>query len=52
MFRLGVILFALALLFMLTAVAFRATDQLGHPYRVAAALAATLVVSLALLLDW
>jgi hypothetical protein len=52
MFSLGVILFALALLFALTALAFRATGQLGHPYRVAAALAATLVLSLALLLDW
>jgi hypothetical protein len=52
MFSLGVILYALALLFTLTALALRATNQLGHPYRVAAVLAATLVLSLALLFDW
>jgi hypothetical protein len=52
MFSLGVMLFALALLFALSAIAVAATGQLGHPYRVAAALAATLVVSLALLFDW
>jgi hypothetical protein len=50
-FRFGVILTALALLFSLTALALRAASGLRHPYRVAAALAATLALGIALLLE-
>jgi hypothetical protein len=50
-FRFGVILTALALLFFLTALALRAAGLLAHPYRVALALAATLAVGVALLLE-
>jgi hypothetical protein len=51
MFRLGVILTALAVLFFLTTLAFRATGRLRHPARVGAALAAVLVLGVALLLE-
>ena len=50
MFTVGVVLVALAVLFSLTALAFRSNDQLRRPYLVAAALAATLGVGIALLL--
>ena len=51
MFQLGVILVALALLFSLTTLALGAAGALGHPYRVSAALAATLAIGLVLLLE-
>ena len=51
LFSLGVALTALAVLFFLTALALAAEGRVGHPYRVATTLAATLAVGLALLLD-
>ena len=51
MFRFGVIATALSLLFFLTALALGAAGGLRHPYRVAAALAATLVLGVAFLLE-
>ena len=49
MFLLGVVLVALALLFLLTALALRAAGFLRHPWTAAGAIAATLAVGLALL---
>ena len=51
MFLLGVALTTLAILFSLTALALASGARLAHPYRVAAALAATLALGLALLLE-
>ncbi|HEY7794128.1 MAG TPA: hypothetical protein VIA10_09000 [Gaiellaceae bacterium] len=51
MVLLAVVLVALAVLFLLTALALAASDQLPHPYRTAVAIGAALVVGLALLLD-
>jgi hypothetical protein len=50
MFTVGVVLVALAILFFLTALAFRSNDQLQRPYLVAATLAVTLAAGIALLL--
>lgn len=50
MFRLGVVLTALAVLFSLTAFAFLAAGRLRHVALTAAALAATLATGLALLI--
>ena len=49
MFLLGVVLAALAVLGLLTALALRAAGFLGHPRAVAGALAVTLAVGLVLL---
>ena len=43
-------LVAIAVLYLLTALAFEAEGRLGHPYRVTAALAALFVAGLALVL--
>jgi hypothetical protein len=51
MFSLGVILVALGVLFSLTALALRSTDQLLHPYVAAVILAATLAFGLILIVD-
>jgi hypothetical protein len=51
MLQLGVILVAVALLFGLTTLAFGVAGRLGHPFRVALALGAALVVGIALLLE-
>ena len=51
MFRLGVVLTALALLFMLASLSLRAAGRLSHPLRAALALAATLVLGIVLLLE-
>jgi hypothetical protein len=51
MFRLGVILVALSVLFALTAVAFAASARLSHPVRVSVTLAGTLVLGIWFLLD-
>lgn len=51
MFRFGVIMTALSLLFFLTTLALRAAGWLRHPYRFAAALAAALVLGVAFLLE-
>ena len=48
MFTLATVLVAVAVLFLLTALAFEAEGRLGHPYRVTATLAAVFVVGLAL----
>ncbi len=45
---LATVLVAIAVLYLLTALAFEAEGLLPHPYRVTAALAAVLVVGLAL----
>jgi hypothetical protein len=47
---LATVLVAIAVLYLLTALAFRAEGRLGHPYRVTAALAALFVAGLALVL--
>lgn len=49
MFRVGVILTSLAILFLLTALALSAGGQLRHPWRVGAALTVGLMLGLALL---
>ena len=49
MFLLGVVLVALAILGLLTALALRAAGFLRHPWAAAAVLAATLAVGLVLL---
>jgi hypothetical protein len=49
MFAAGVILVALAVLFSLTALAFRSNDQLSRPVLVASVLAVTLGAGLALI---
>jgi hypothetical protein len=51
MLRLGVTLTSAALLFALAALALSAGGRLSHPFRVAAALAAALVLGLVLLLE-
>ena len=51
MFMLSVVLIALAVLFLLTAMALWASAQLRHPVRVVVALVGLLVVGLALLLE-
>ncbi len=51
MFRVGVILTALAVLFLLTTLALSAGDQLRHPVRVTAALTVVLALGLALLAE-
>jgi hypothetical protein len=48
---LGVILTALATLFLLTTLALTASEQLHHPIRIGALLVAVLVLGLALLAD-
>jgi hypothetical protein len=48
---LGVILTALATLFLLTTLALTASEQLRHPIRIGGALAALLVLGLALLAE-
>jgi hypothetical protein len=48
---LGVILTALATLFLLTTLALSASEQLRHPMRIGASLVAVLVLGLALLAD-
>lgn len=51
MFLLAVTLTALAVLFLLTALAFAAANRTRHPLRLAAALAVLLTVGLVLLLE-
>jgi hypothetical protein len=51
-FLLAVTIVALAMLFLLTALAFGAAGQLHHPYRVAIVIAAALVVGSALLYEF
>jgi hypothetical protein len=51
MFRLGVVLTTLAVLFSLTAFAFLAAGRLRHAVLTAAALTATLATGLAFLID-
>lgn len=51
MFRAGVIITSVTILFFLTALALRAEGLVRHPVRVAIALAGALVVGLALLLE-
>jgi hypothetical protein len=51
MFMLGVVLTALAILFLLTTMALWASEELRHPMRVTAALVALLAMGLALLLE-
>jgi hypothetical protein len=51
MLYLGVMLVAVSLLVALTALALGAAGKLGHPFRAALALAATLIVGIALLLE-
>jgi hypothetical protein len=47
---LATVFVAIAVLYLLTALAFEAEGRLGHPYRVMAALAALFVAGLALVL--
>lgn len=51
MFRLGVILTALGVLFLLTTLALSASGQLRHPLRAGAALSLVLILGLLLLSD-
>jgi hypothetical protein len=51
MFVLGTVLIALAILFMLTALAMRAAGQLPHPILTAAVLVPTLAVGLAFVMN-
>jgi hypothetical protein len=51
MFMLGVIVTALAILFLLSSMALWASDQLRHPVGVMAGLGAALVLGLALLFE-
>jgi len=51
MFLLAVTLTALAVLFLLTALALAAGDRLRHPFRLAAAMAVLLTIGLVLLLE-
>jgi hypothetical protein len=50
-FILAVILTALAILFLLTALALSASDQVRHPIRVGGALTVLLIIGLALLME-
>jgi hypothetical protein len=52
MFLLAVTIVALAMLFLLTALALGAAGRIGHPYRVALAISAALVVGVALLFEY
>ncbi len=52
MFLLAVVLVALGMLFLLTALALGAAGQLRHPYRIVLAVGAALVVGAALLLEY
>ena len=52
MFLLAVVLIALSLLFLLTALALGAAQQLRHPYRAAIALACALLVGLAIMVEF
>jgi hypothetical protein len=47
----AVVLVALAVLFLLTALALAASNQLPHPYRTGVAIGAAFILGLALLLD-
>ena len=51
MLALGVAVVAVAVLFGLTALALAASGRLGHPVRVAAAVAAVLAIGIALTLE-
>ena len=51
MLMLGVIVTALAILFLLSSMALWVSDQLSHPVRVMGALSGLLVLGLALLLE-
>ena len=52
MFLIAVMIVALALLFMLTALALGAADQLHHPYRVALILVFALLIGIAMLYEY
>lgn len=52
MFLLAVVLVALGMLFLLTALALGSIGRLPHPHRVALAIGAALVVGIALLLEY
>ncbi len=52
MFRLAVVIIALATLFLLTTLALATAGQIRHPYRLALVLAAALVVGAALLYEY
>jgi hypothetical protein len=52
MFLLAVMLIALAMLFLLTALALGAGGQLRHPARIAIATAAAIVIGIALLVEY
>lgn len=51
-FLLAVVIIALSLLFLLTALALGAAHQLHHPYRVGIALTCALVIGLAILVEF
>jgi cytochrome bd-type quinol oxidase subunit 2 len=51
MFRIGVVMTAVSILFLLTVLAMTSSGRLRHPYRATAALAALLVAGVALLRD-
>ena len=51
MFRIGVVVSAVSILFLLTVLALASSGLLRHPYRVTGALVATLVAGVALLRD-
>ena len=52
MFLLAVVIIALALLFLLTALALGAAHQLNHPYRIGLALVCALLIGLAILVEF
>ncbi len=52
MFLLGVVVVALGMLFLLTALALGAAGRFDHPVRVALALAAALVLGIALIVEY
>ena len=52
MFLLAVVIIALSLLFLLTALALGAAHQLQHPYRVGIALACALLIGIAILVEF
>jgi hypothetical protein len=51
-FLLAVVVIALSLLFLLTALALGAAHRLHHPYRVGLALASALLIGLAILVEF
>lgn len=51
-FLLAVVIIALSLLFLLTALALGAAHQLQHPYRVGIALACALLIGIAILVEF